>query len=69
MDMSLSNLRELVLDREAWYATVNEVAKSQKWLSDWTDLITLQIILIITRAFHFNCSHIPSYFLKKLFYI
>ena len=39
MDTSLSRLRGLVMDREAWRATVHEVAKSQTWLSDWTELI------------------------------
>ena len=37
MDMSLSELQELVMDREAWSAAIHEVVKSRTRLSDWTE--------------------------------
>ena len=46
MDVSLSELRELVMDREAWRAVIHEVTSSQSRLSDWTEL---------------NCTHIQGF--------
>ena len=44
MDVSLGELRELVMDREAWRAVIHGVTKSRTWLSKWSDLILLLLL-------------------------
>ena len=45
MDMSLSELREIVMDREAWHAVIHGVTESRTWLSDWTELNWMKKVL------------------------
>ena len=47
MDVSLSELRELVMDREAWHAVIHGVAKNQTQLSDWTEPKCSKILYLI----------------------
>ena len=58
-DSSLSELREMVMDREAWHAAIHGVAKSQTRLSDWTELNWSEIKTnLVDKAFG---HHFPSY--------
>ena len=73
MDVSLSELRDMVMDREAWRAAIHGVAKSRTRLSDWTELSWLHAAAtslsshqreewILVRSPTFDCKNIHSYF-------
>ena len=57
MDMSLSKLWEFVMGREAWCAAVHGIAKSQAWLSDWTELMNNQFLGVRISFIHSLNAH------------
>ena len=78
MDMSLSELRELVMDREAWRAAIHGVANSRTRLSGWTELIYREVMGPDAMILVFECGvssqlfhhpHHPQLFSSSLLFV
>ena len=70
MDMGLGGLRELVTDREAWRAAVRGVSKSRTWLSNWTELMGPDAMILVFWMLSFKSAFSLSSFtlIKRLFH-
>ena len=66
MDMSLSKLRELVINMLAWHAAVHEVTKSRTWLSDWTELNLSDSLSNKCVICTYACNKFAYYINRKL---
>ena len=67
MDMSLSDFRELVMDREAWRAVIHGVAGSQTRLSDWSDLIWSECVYFTPKFLIYPPNHLSPLITISLF--
>ena len=66
MDMSLSKLQELVMDREAWHAAVHGIVKNQTRLRDWTEIEEINKLDNFLSIIITNSCFIGTYKKQKL---